>query len=344
MANKDRPGLPRRLADHAIAALSLHKWPRRRPSIAVVTYHRVLPRRAEAIRDVEPGMFVHDDTLESQVGQLKKDFDLVDLSDWIRDAESGVSLPRRAAAITFDDGWLDNYEFAFPVLRSLGATATIFVVPDLVGRQIPFWPDRLALVLSRDARHDHRPDDGPESARSWLRSVMHRAEAKLPLGADDLARVIAVAKTDPEASVASHVDALFEACGGSAGDRRFGLADWEQIKEMSSSGVFRVGSHSASHRRLLDSVSDDDLHAEIVGSRHSIEERTGGEVGLFCYPNGDYCDRALEMVRSNYAGACSTMRGWNSAGDDRFLLRRISLHESRSSSTSGLKASLSGLP
>src|SRR5690606_22913761 len=55
--------------------------------------------------------------------------------------------PHRACALTFDDGWRDNYVHAFPVLRESRAPATIYLVSRLVGGNYGFWPTRLARIL-----------------------------------------------------------------------------------------------------------------------------------------------------------------------------------------------------
>ncbi len=47
--------------------------------------------------------------------------------------ENGTELPENPVLITFDDGYLDNYTYAYPILLKNGFQATIFIVPELVG-------------------------------------------------------------------------------------------------------------------------------------------------------------------------------------------------------------------
>jgi len=118
----------------AVARTAPLTWRWRRPgSLVVLMYHRVLPKDSPARRTEQPGMYVSPETLDLHLGELKRHFELVHLDDWLRRAEARSTLPRLACAITFDDGWRDNYDFALPVLARHGAPATIFLVSSYIG-------------------------------------------------------------------------------------------------------------------------------------------------------------------------------------------------------------------
>ena len=95
----------------------------------------------------QPGMYVSPDTLAMHLRVLKRHFEIVDLGDWLRRQRDGSALPDRACCITFDDGWRDNFQHGFPVLRAARVPATIFLVADFIGTRYRFWPNRLATLL-----------------------------------------------------------------------------------------------------------------------------------------------------------------------------------------------------
>ncbi len=99
--------------------------------IPVLLYHRITNEISKASRAVciSPRAF------DRQMGYLRQNgFKVVSLGQ-VRDAVEGErSLPARSVAITFDDGYRDNYYNAFPILQKYGFGATVFLVTDLIGR------------------------------------------------------------------------------------------------------------------------------------------------------------------------------------------------------------------
>nr|WP_301290520.1 polysaccharide deacetylase family protein [Kerstersia gyiorum] len=59
--------------------------------------------------------------------------------------EEGRPVPRRSVVLTFDDGYLDNWQYAHPVLKEYGFSAIMFVVTDWIGQ----GPARPARTLRR---------------------------------------------------------------------------------------------------------------------------------------------------------------------------------------------------
>mgnify|MGYP000889128760 CR=1 FL=1 len=107
-------------------------------TLTILCYHRILPselKSASAFPDlaVTPGSFrAHCETLKTR-------YDVQTLSDCVDLLYAGNAGPKPLASITFDDGYRDNYEYAAPVLDSLGLRATFFIIAGLAGKRETPW-------------------------------------------------------------------------------------------------------------------------------------------------------------------------------------------------------------
>ncbi len=296
-------------------------------------YHRILPADDARFATEEPGMIVTPTTFRQQLRILKSLFEVMPLSAWLSRRDNGLPLPRRACAITFDDGWLDNYQFAFPIIKDEQIPATLFAVSHMIGTTRQFWPNRLARVLS--ASQPGLPVPGFEDLsrvsapirqlvnREWLAQTILELKALSDSELDS--RLQSAEKTlqlRPEAAPA--------------------LMDWDNIREMQRSGLVEIGSHTCNHFRLQESLPSETLAREIIESGTRIEEQTGQAAALFCYPNGDTCSAALRLVGETYRGAVTTRRGINRIDTPAHELLRIGIHEDIGNTPTKFEAKLSG--
>ena len=331
------------------AAIGPHRW-RRGPCLLVLTYHRVLPEGHPARETEQPGMLVSPELLAMHFEVLKRHFTPVHLDDWLRAAKAGDPPPGRSLAITFDDGWRDNYDHAYPVLKETGMPATIFLVTDMVGSHYRFWPNRLAHALKVWRPHfNRRLDENTRRRMIALGIPLDVAGADATPEWIDL--VISRCKVDDDASMHALLDAVERALPeitasaahpwSEENDQR-DLLDWDEIRAMSDTGLVRFGSHTRRHTRLREELGAEIIEDEVAGSRRILENHLGQTVPLFCYPNGDYSPQAYAAVAAAYEGAMSTQRGWNSVGFDPYAIRRIGMHGDVSGTSRSALARLSG--
>jgi len=109
----------------------------------ILVYHHVVPGHPDSV------LFVTPESFEQHLGYLNDNgyrgvsFD--DLADCL---EFGVPLPDRPVIITFDDGWENQFQYAFPLLQKYGFGATFFVVTDYVDRPNFMTTDELKTMIS----------------------------------------------------------------------------------------------------------------------------------------------------------------------------------------------------
>jgi hypothetical protein len=205
-------------------ALALARTLRRR-SLVVITYHGVLPT-ADDRDHFLCGNFVACSAFEWQMARVRRYYTPVSLSQVVRALENGEPLPERALAVTFDDGFANNYRFAGPILRTYGIPATVFLATghlDVPGAQL--WTERVkrAVFLSTLER---LPAVLPELAELPLGSDGQRA--------DSARKVLGRMKRMPPADRDRALAELERVCGRPPlleGDRdRYDFLTWEEVR------------------------------------------------------------------------------------------------------------------
>lgn len=297
--------------------------------LIILMYHRVLPVNDPRYQREEPGMVVSDKTFAMHMQTLHDEkVPVMTVSDWLAQPES--TRAPLTVAITFDDGWLDNYEFAFPVLKQFGFRSTLYVVTDFLGKPAPFWPNKvLQLLLAEDAQPTD--DWGP-----LLRLIDKRIS--LPLSRDEAAQIIDHLKSHSDHEIYNALAAI-----PAEQDTPVEMISTEQLLDAQATMGVEIGSHTRRHYRLKEGLSETLLQEEIVEAQRILQDMTGAPVTTFCFPNGDFSEAAHQLVQSHYQAAVTTMRGINSARNfDTHKLLRIGVHNDISETPLKFKAKLSG--
>lgn len=276
--------------------------------LSILIFHRVL-ETGDPLLPSEPDRA----QFEAQMVWVRRWFNVLPLAEAVRHLRA-QTLPARALAITFDDGYSNNYSVAFPVLKRLGLPATFFVASGYLdgGRM---FNDTVIEALRR-CRDEVLDLSDLNLGKHALRTIDERRAAIERL----LPALIHLPAEDRERKIAS----IAERCASVLPSDLMMTSD--QVAELHRGGM-SVGAHTQSHP-ILPTLDSEAARKEIALGRSRLEKITGAPIELFAYPNGkpgqDYGPAHVQMVRAlGFKGAVSTAVGVATAGSDPYQLPRF---------------------
>ena len=262
----------------------------------VLAMNRVLPREERGLC-FDPGLVVSEPAFVSLLRLLQKDYEVVHLEELLTNPRG--SGGRAKVAITFDDGWEDNYRIAFPHLLEYQMPATIFACTELLDTPGLLPEERFARLWTQCAAH---------SALQTLVSDLnhwgmgkrknHTQRPQKRYWTEEMKRMPLTGRL----LLLDHFEQRYQIPPVTA--RRF--LTWDEVRIMLRTGLIQMGSHTSQHA-TLPSESDRDIRRELEDSRASLWEHTGVVPESMAYPNGMYNRRVLDLVRS--AGFRSALTG-----------------------------------
>lgn len=290
-----------------------------KPGGVILLYHRIVSLSSDPL-----SLAVSPDHFAQQLEYIYRTCHPMRLLDLV-DAMRQRSLPQRAVAITFDDGYSDNFKHAYPLLQSAGIPATIFVSSEQVDTAYEFWWDDLErmLLLPKRLPEYLRISVGGQEHEWRIESVEQRQRAYgavhallRPLDAHTRGKVLD--------ELTSWADL------GRAGRSDYRAVTATELSELAQSGCIDIGGHTMTHP-VLSALSADAQYAEVVGGRQRLESLIGRRVLAFAYPYGtaqDFTEETAEIVRAaGFHAACTTIPGSIESGDDPFRLRRCPIFD-----------------
>lgn len=286
--------------------------------LVVLTFHRVVSQRY-----FRPGMVTSREAFRHLLDYLSRHATVIDLAQAYKyEANDG----RLRVAITFDDGYRDNFDNALPELARHGFPATVFLATGLIDDPTRYlWWDQLDYAL-RDWAVFER------ALRRRVLDVVSGTAVKADENAsrsqvlNELVDYLRVQSTLLRDRVVTDICELTQLAPSSELSPPRIMLSWDEVRQMKKAGV-SFGGHTASHANLLE-IGPEDVVKEVVHCRKRIEEETGEAVTSFAYPYGWYSLRTVQALReAGYRVAVTCNQGTFSRGDDPLQMPRISLSD-----------------
>ena len=281
----------------------------------ILVYHRVLDLNSNFSFDsslVSSSV----DNFKRQMQYLSEKYNVISLEKFIEYHKKKISPPKNSVVITFDDGYRDNYEHVYPILKKYRLPAAVFIATDAVEKNELFWWDRVAYIVNKTKI------DYFEIKELGKYSLGNKCEKLKAIKAISL-RLKNMDETKKNYLIEKLICTLKVKIPDMEKNKRL-LLSWNEIREMSKDGIL-FGSHTASHP-ILTNISIADAGKEIKKSKSLLEKNISKKINFFSYPNGyysDFNDEIKKIIKNNgFKCALTYIPGWNGIESDLLELRR----------------------
>lgn len=216
-----------------------------------------------------------EEAFSEQLRFLKRESDVIGPDDL---EHALAQKSGRYSMVTFDDGYRDNYEAAFPILVHERVEATFFVATGYIDRPtLPWWDEIAWMVRTSTA-------DGLDLV-PWLERWLGFDEPEREQAVRTLLRCY---KNLPSAQTAAFLDAVAGASGSGRACTDDGASmwmNWEMLREMSAAGM-TIGGHTVTHP-VLARMDAEAQRTEILTCAQRLNEELGRPMTCFSYPVGN---------------------------------------------------------
>jgi len=299
--------------------------------VLIAGYHRVVEDLQRELRRSIPAALISTRTFRRQLeAAAAAGYEFATIDEAVNVITGNREAKKDLFVLTFDDGYRDIYQHAYPILKSLGIPAILYLPAAMIGTDRRFNHDRLYHVLSVAARAgNHASNRLPASALSVLAPVL--------MGIKTVSRAVDdFIAEQPSEVLQQTTDALWNCIGGNSSSESVGaeIMTWDDARRMASDG-FQFGAHTL-HHVVLTWEGPMRIEEEIVGSKQLIEGKLGKPVEHFSYCNGWYSEQIVRfLIRYGFRSAVTTEDLPNRIPGNPFAIKRKILHEDFSIGSTG---------
>ncbi|MFT5249013.1 MAG: peptidoglycan/xylan/chitin deacetylase (PgdA/CDA1 family) [bacterium] len=276
----------------------------------ILMYHRVC--------NINGISSISKDEFEKQIIFIKKNFTILPI-DKLLVLENTCDIYKKAISITFDDGYEDFYDVAWPIIKKHSIPVTLYITTDFSANKCWLWPDKIKSLLenSQESQINIEPFGNVELSYVNILNNWHMF-GDYCLELNTIKRDIFLATLEEALSVKLPKTPPIP----------FRAVNFEQLKEMSKDGL-DIGSHTVTHP-VLSKLEDSVLKFELEKSKKLLETTLNKRIQGICYPNGMPADINNNVIK--YAKECGYKYGLMACEEkklysDRYRVGRISSRE-----------------
>jgi peptidoglycan/xylan/chitin deacetylase (PgdA/CDA1 family) len=299
----------------------------------ILMYHQVNQRKSDPW-----DLAVHPDRFETQLNFLKNNFEVLPMDELVTKVNSRT-LGKNSIAVTFDDGFHDNYQNAVPLLDWYKIPATFYFPTNPLRSERQFWweeletiilhsqtlPDSLFINIAgedfffRLKLHRNLTSRSMQDISGWRYGTSFTNE-RIDLYLKLWKKIQPLRHSQQEEIMR---ELRFWSSFRSSAPATTRIMNEHQLQNISNNNLFSIGAHTVNHS-MLGAQSSADQFYEISQSKETLEKLLRKKISGFAYPYGNFTDVTRKLVdQAGYRYAVSTHEDAVIDGIDLFSLPRI---------------------
>lgn len=293
-------------------------WRSKPKGLYCFNYHRIGEPNSTPY---DPNVYsCNEEVFEQHIQFYKSNFDVISIEELESLSQSTTKFNHKFAIVSFDDGYIDNYELAYPILKSHQTPAIFFIATDFIDKDILPWWDEIAYLVKLSKKETIQLSGWDKSLSIPNSNKCHAIKS-----------ILQTIKIDASKTMHDKIVLLKLALGI---DKDFItphenlFVTWDMLREMKNNGM-SIGSQSCSHH-IMSHLSNNEQTNEAKNSKERINNELGGNISSFAYPVGGKEAFTLEtekiLSETGYAFGFSFIPGINRKLDtNKYHLNRFSI-------------------
>ena len=287
--------------------------------LVILLYHGVTNSVGYGIEN-SSGKHIDKKLFNKQMRFIKNNCNVLSMDEVIDLFVSKTPIPANAVAVTFDDGFTNNFTDAAQILDDIGVPATFYITTGMIGTNQMFWVDQLETCINLSTKKNIEVCLGDN------RQIFQVGSYK------DKVNSLNVIKTfcknihkDKKDLIVENVISETGVFPNSKQSLNYRVLTWNEVKQMNTNPLFSFGGHNVTHD-TLSYLNHDEAVEQISGSINALKKNLGEDIVHYSYPEGQanhFNNSTIIILKANGIRCCpSAINGVNMKGDDLFHLQR----------------------
>jgi len=286
--------------------------------LTILLYHGVTNSLSDGIENFSY-KHIPIEEFEKQIGFLKKNCTILSMDDVVNISKEGAAWPKNAVAVTFDDGFKNNYTTAAPILEKYDCPATFYICAGMINTDLMFWVDKIEDCINRTSKREISillEKRVILSLNGYVEKISALTKIK---------KYCKLSNVDIKNRVISELIDETEINPSSNSSQNYKMMSWEEVRKLNSTSLFNFGGHTLYHdvmtaQKIQDIVTDIDTTLNLLN--YNLKQITRH----FAYPEGQinhYSGLVINALVDRGVVCCPSAIDGVNTDEDLFNLKRI---------------------